>query len=98
MGASVSSLSHGCLISSQCCPSFARLAARGWSQSADLAVTFKNAKLIVNLGAGLFKTLPFACSTFADIATQNHGALGLPDEGVFDCVNLFMETIQVTSS
>ena len=43
--------------------------------SRDSAITFKNAKLTVNLGAGLFKALPFACSAFADIAIEDHGAL-----------------------
>jgi hypothetical protein len=70
-------------------------------------VTFKNVKLAVNLGAGLFKTLPFACSTFADIAVKDHESasfqrpandeirvvvpIGLPDAGVFDFVDRFME-------
>uniref|UniRef100_A0A7S1EZW4 B30.2/SPRY domain-containing protein n=1 Tax=Noctiluca scintillans TaxID=2966 RepID=A0A7S1EZW4_NOCSC len=70
-------------------------------------ITFKNAKLAVNLGAGLFKALPFACPTFADIATEDHESasfrrpadnetrvvvpVGLPDGGVFDFVDRFME-------
>ena len=60
-----------------------------------LEPTCKNAKLTVNLGACHFKALPFACSTFADIATEDHRSpvsdenrvvvfIGLPGEGVFD--------------
>ena len=68
----------------------------------DSAITSKNAKLTVNLGAGLSKALPFACSTFADIATEDFQRpadnetrvvvpVGFPGGGVFDFVDRFME-------
>ena len=90
MGASVSSSSHGCLIRSLFLLSILPRRLRD-SQPQDevwqrLEPNFKNAKLIVNLGAGLFEAFPFSCSAFADIATEDHGALVSRGERIMRCV------------
>ena len=41
---------------------------------AEVGADLQTWQLAVNLGACLFKALPFACSNFADIATEDHGA------------------------